>query len=185
MNTDDQKEGLRLKLDAPLMKFQKQMKEEEIDIYYIPTNDPHSSEYMSDYYKVREFLSGFTGSAGELVIFQDSAYLWTDGRYFLQAEQQLEGTGIILMKKGFANHPTVEQFLLQKTKDGDVLAYEEEYVSYQFVSGLKKTLRYKKIKYIVHKNIISNVWLNREPLQFQAIWDLELKYSGYIGSVAY
>ena len=83
-----------------LAEFRKQMEQEQMDLYYVPTNDFHGSEYISDYFKVREFLSGFDGSAGELVITQQEAGLWTDGRYFLQAKKQLEGSGITLYRSG-------------------------------------------------------------------------------------
>ena len=81
-----------------IKKLQSLMKENEIDIYIIPTSDFHQSEYVGEYFKGRKFLSGFTGSAGTLVVTLDKAYLWTDGRYFIQAQQQLEGSDIILMK---------------------------------------------------------------------------------------
>ena len=77
----------------------------------IPQNDPHMSEYVADYYKIREFFSGFNGSAGTLVVGLDFAILWTDGRYFLQAESQLEGSGIELYKSGVENVPTLEEEL--------------------------------------------------------------------------
>ena len=84
-----------------IAKMQTLMKENGIDIYIIPTSDFHQSEYVGEYFRGRKFLSGFTGSAGTLVISLDEARLWTDGRYFIQAEQQLAGSGIILMKMGY------------------------------------------------------------------------------------
>ena len=98
-----------------IKKLQSLMKENEIDIYIIPTSDFHQSEYVGEYFKGRKFLSGFTGSAGTLVVTLDKAYLWTDGRYFIQAQQQLEGSDIILMKMAMPNVPTIKEFLDQNT----------------------------------------------------------------------
>ena len=74
------------------------MKREGIDYYYIPTADFHESEYVVEYFKARKFITGFTGSAGVAVIGQEEAWLWTDGRYFIQAANQIEGSGFGLMK---------------------------------------------------------------------------------------
>ena len=90
-----------------IAKMQTLMKENGIDIYIIPTSDFHQSEYVGEYFRGRKFLSGFTGSAGTLVISLDEARLWTDGRYFIQAEQQLAGSGSILMKMAMPEVPTV------------------------------------------------------------------------------
>ena len=89
MNIGDRIENLRIR-----------MREENVDMYFIPTNDYHSSEYVGDYFKCREYISGFTGSAGTVIVTMAEAGLWTDGRYFLQAEDQLKGTDIILHRSG-------------------------------------------------------------------------------------
>ena len=83
-----------------IAKLQQEMKAEGMDMYLVPTADFHQSEYVGDYFKARAWLSGFTGSAGTLVVTQDQACLWTDGRYFIQAAKQLEDTGVSLMKMG-------------------------------------------------------------------------------------
>ena len=89
-------------------RLRKVMKDKGIDCYIIPTSDYHNSEYVSEYFMVREFFSGFTGSAGTLVVFADQAALFTDGRYFIQASRQLEGSGITLMKMGEPEVPTLK-----------------------------------------------------------------------------
>ena len=83
------------------------MKENDFTCYMEPTGDPHSSEYVADYYKGREFLTGFTGSAGTAIVTMDKAILWTDGRYFIQAEMQIENTEFVLYKMGTPNYPSV------------------------------------------------------------------------------
>lgn len=90
------------------------MTEKDIDIYIIPTTDFHGSEYVNDYFKCREYVSGFTGSAGTLVVMRDRACLWTDGRYFLQAEHQLEGSGIDLMKMGMPGVPDIPAYIKEQ-----------------------------------------------------------------------
>ena len=91
--------------------LRQEMKSQGIDIYIVPTADFHQSEYVGDYFKCREYMTGFTGSAGTAVFTQKEAYLWTDGRYFIQAEKQLEGTGILLQKSGESGVPTIEKYL--------------------------------------------------------------------------
>ena len=106
-----------------IAKVRSYLREKNYSACIIPQSDPHLSEYVSDYYKVREFFSGFNGSAGTLVVGLDYAKLWTDGRYFLQAEVQLAGTGIELCRSGEENVPSIEAFLAEKVgKEGKVVA---------------------------------------------------------------
>ena len=104
--------------------FQELMKKHKIDVYVVPTADYHQSEYVGDYFKEREFLTGFTGSAGTAVVTKNNAYLWTDGRYFLQAATQLKGTGVQLMKMGEPEVPTIEEFLRAELKENEVLGFD-------------------------------------------------------------
>ena len=100
--------------------LRQEMKKEKIDIYVIPTADFHQSEYVGDHFKCREYMTGFTGSAGTVVFTQKEAYLWTDGRYFIQAAKQLAGTEIRLQKSGEPGVPTIAEFL--ETAVADVQA---------------------------------------------------------------
>ena len=94
------------------MSSQMCIRDRGIDAYIVPTTDFHGSEYVNDYFKCREYISGFTGSAGTLVVTAEDAGLWTDGRYFLQAAQELSGSGIHLMKMNQAATPTIPGYLL-------------------------------------------------------------------------
>lgn len=105
------------------------MKETGIDAYLIPTDDFHGSEYVGEYFKCRKYITGFTGSAGTAVIMQDMAGLWTDGRYFIQAADQLEGTGITLFKMGEPEVPTVHEFLKKNLTQGRCLGFDGRTVS--------------------------------------------------------
>ncbi len=100
------------------------MREHNIDAYLIQTNDFHGSEYMNDHFKCREFMSGFTGSAGTMVITMDDACLWTDGRYFLQAAAQLDGSGIALMKSGEPDVPTILDYLKNTLTADRILGFD-------------------------------------------------------------
>ncbi|UTY40801.1 aminopeptidase P family N-terminal domain-containing protein [Allocoprobacillus halotolerans] len=115
----------------------------------VPTDDDHQSETVGDYYQARAYLSGFTGSAGTLLVMQDEAYLWTDGRYFIQAAKELYD-GITLMKMGQKGVPTLLEFLTQHVQEQDVIAFDGETMTCQFVLDLEK----------IFKLIIKlNVWI--------------------------
>ena len=96
-----------------VLELREKMKANGVDVYYVPSGDYHSSEYVNDFFKAREFMSGLTGESGELIVDDEGAYLWTDGRYFLQAERQLAGSEIELMRMAEPGVPTVEEFLIR------------------------------------------------------------------------
>ena len=114
-----------------LLALRREMKAEGIDAYIIPTTDYHGSEYVNDYFKCREFMSGFTGSAGTLLVTADWAGLWTDGRYFLQAADQLRGSGIDLMKEREPDVPTIDEFLVSNLPKGSCLGFDGRVVSFR------------------------------------------------------
>ena len=101
-----------------------EMKKRNISVYLIPTADFHQSEYVSDYFKAREYMTGFTGSAGTAVITEKEAALWTDGRYFIQADRQLEGTGILLQKMGMEGVPSVYDYVRNRFVPGTGLGFD-------------------------------------------------------------
>ena len=110
------------------------MAREKIDFYMIPTADFHNSEYVNDYFKVREFFCGFTGSNGTLVVWKEGAGLWTDGRYFIQAENELTGTGVTLFRMLQEGVPTIEEFLQKEMKDGETLGFDGRVISAPVIS---------------------------------------------------
>ena len=105
------------------------MAQHGMDAYYIPSSDFHDSEYVDPYFKCREFISGFTGSAGTMVVTKDFSGLWTDGRYFVQAKKQLEGQDTELMKMGEENVPTIDEFLMEHLPEGGVLGMDGRVVN--------------------------------------------------------
>ncbi len=129
-----------------LKALREKMKEANVAAYYITTADFHASEYVCDYFKVREYFSGFTGSNGDLLIFPDRAILWTDGRYFVQAEKELEGSGIELFKMGEEGVPEVKDFIKDSLKRKEVLGFDGRTVSASFGKKLLKIAREKGFK---------------------------------------
>lgn len=140
------------------------MKAENISAFMIPTSDYHNSEYVGDFFKVREFFSGFTGSNGTLVVKHEKAGLWTDGRYFIQAEKELEGTGITLFKMGEPGVPKISDYLLDELCEGDILAFDGRVVSAEEGIRLRDKLSAKKIGICSYIDPANNVWDDRPSM---------------------
>lgn len=153
------------------------MKENNVDIYVIPTNDPHGSEYLPDYYKEREFATGFTGSQGTAVITKDEAYLWTDGRYFIQAANQIKDSGFKLQKQGLSGVLNYDEWIRENIKEGMTLGLNAEYFSHSNYSSLLNKLNGKNIK-VVDIDLIKELWTERFPLPKDDAFILEIKYAG-------
>lgn len=154
------------------------MRERRIDVYLVPTADFHASEYLGEHFKCRQYLTGFTGSAGTLVITGEEAGLWTDGRYFLQAEKQLAGTGVTLYRMGQPGVPTVEGFLLDRLPRGGVLGFDGRVVSAAYADQLADALRSRDISFSCQEDLAGMVWEDRPPLSHEPVWILEERYAG-------
>ena len=154
------------------------MKEKHVDAYLVPTDDFHGSEYVGDYFKCRKYITGFTGSAGTAVITSDMAGLWTDGRYFIQAAQQLEGTTVTLFKMGEPKVPTVHEFLKDKLTEGMCLGFDGRCVSAAETEELKSLLADKNIRFSVEEDLIGEIWKNRPELSCEPVMELEEKWAG-------
>ena len=154
------------------------MKETGIDAYLIPTDDFHGSEYVGEYFKCRKYITGFTGSAGTALIMQDMAGLWTDGRYFIQAANQLKGTGITLFKMGEPEVPTVHEFLKKNLTQGMCLGFDGRVVNGTWGGRLEKIAAEKNVSMHVTEDLIDLIWEDRPALSKQPLFILEEKYSG-------
>ncbi len=154
------------------------MRNHAINAYMVVTDDFHSSEYVDEYFKGRGWLSGFTGSAGTLVVGLDWAGLWTDGRYFLQAEEQLSGSDITLFKMGEPGVLPIPKFLKTKLSKGDVLGYDARTVNTALGESLKSSLAELNIQFKTDKDLLEEIWLDRPPFPKGKIWLLDEKYSG-------
>lgn len=151
------------------------MSEREIFACIVPTDDFHGSEYVSAHFKLREYLSGFTGSAGTLVVTVEGAALWTDGRYFLQAERELAGSGIELMRMGEAGVPTIESWLSEKMPKKSRLAFDGRILSHRFVKRLCKRLGEVEL---VSDFDAGAVWENRPALPENPVFELKIEACG-------
>ena len=157
-----------------LEKFQNQMKIYNMDAYIIPTGDFHNSEYVSNYFKGREYLSGFTGSAGTLLVTQENAYLWTDGRYFIQAANEIEGNNVKLMKMG--EDQPLEDFLVDFMKDKQTIAFDGRVLPTSDVLSLKNKL--PNAKFVSDIDVLGQVWTERPKLPYSLIYKLDKMFAG-------
>ena len=154
------------------------MKQHKIDAYIIPTSDPHMSEYPADCWKYREWISGFTGSAGTVIITADKAGLWTDSRYFLQASTQLEGTGIELFKMMLPETPTIPEFLTHELKEGQTVGLNGEIYSLADARSLEKALAEKEIKLNTNASLIDPIWKERPAIPEAPMFEMPVELSG-------
>ena len=161
-----------------LKKLRTIMSEKGIDVYLIPTSDFHESEYVGAHFKCREFLTGFTGSAGTAVVTQKEAGLWTDGRYFVQAARQLEGSGFTLRKMGQEGVPTVNEYLEQAMPQGGVLGFDGRVVNSSLGQELEELLETKQVSFSYEEDLVGGIWENRPSLSAEPVWILDEKYTG-------
>lgn len=155
-----------------------EMRKKNLSAYIVPTEDFHCSEYVGDYFKAREYMSGFTGSAGTLLVMQEGAFLWTDGRYFLQAQDQLAGSGIELMKSGQPEVPTLPEFLGEHLGKGAVVGFDGRTVTGAFVEELKEKTAAKQVTFYGKRDLVDRIWEDRPPMSAEPVWELEISYAG-------
>lgn len=144
----------------------------------IPSSDNHQSEYVGDYFKSREFISGFNGSAGTVIVTKDEAGLWTDGRYFIQAESQLEGSTIKLFKMGQEGCPTTDEYLYKNIPEGGTLGFDGRVISAREGATLAEKLSKKGIKIEYQYDLIDGIWPDRPALSDSKAFLLDVKYCG-------
>lgn len=161
-----------------LTALRQKMQEAGIDFYVIPSGDFHGSEYLSNHFRTICFVSGFTGSAGTLVISREEAWLWTDGRYFIQAERQIAGSGFGLMRMAQAGVPTVEEYLKDKMAPGQTLGFDGRVVTAKLVAGWEKALAEKGIRLAPGRDLAGELWEDRTPQDFHDAFILKEWYTG-------
>lgn len=154
------------------------MKEENIDYYIIPSSDAHQSEYVAEYFKGREFISGFTGSAGTLLVGRKEAYLWTDGRYFIQADKELNGSGISLMKIRTPGYPTIEEWIRSNIKANETLGFDGKVFSVKEYEGYLNIAKEIGFNINMGNDLLDNIWTDRPELPQDKIFIHDEKYAG-------
>jgi Xaa-Pro aminopeptidase len=154
------------------------MKKKELNAIIIPTSDPHLSEYTSEFWKIREWITGFTGSAGTAVFLLDKAALWTDSRYFLQADQELTNTGIKLFKIGTNNTPNIINFLSKKLSKNSTVGINGFLFSINEITDYQEKLSQQRIKLLTDIDPFTEIWSNRPSLPINKIELHPIKYSG-------
>ena len=161
-----------------ISKLRKVMKERGIFAYIIPSADYHQSEYVGEFFKGREFISGFTGSAGTVVITEEKAILWTDGRYFLQADKELAGTCVELYKMGQEGVPTTFEYIEKEVPAGSKIGFDGRAISALMGKDLEENLTKKDVTISYEGDLLDEVWENRPALSDAKAFLLDVKYSG-------
>ncbi|KEZ85179.1 peptidase M24 [Clostridium sulfidigenes] len=154
------------------------MKERSIDAFIIPSSDNHGSEYVSDYFRVRQWISGFTGSAGTVVITEKEAHLWVDGRYFLQGEQQIQGTEYILERMGEPDVKTYTQWICDNVKTGGTVSFNGKVFTVSQLHDLEEAFQEKGIKTKPEEDIFDIIWKDRPTMPNKKIFIHEDSYAG-------
>ncbi len=154
------------------------MAEKGMDAYVVPTADFHQSEYVGEHFKARKYISGFSGSYGTVVITREDGGLWTDGRYFFQAQNELEGSGIRLMKMFVGDTPSITEYLCDCVPEGGTVAFDGRVVSMGEGQEYEEALAKKQIRINYSEDLIDVIWEDRPPLSDKPAFFLEEKYSG-------
>lgn len=171
------KEGMQ-SMRQQLTALRRAMEAHGIDLYMIPTDDFHASEYVGEHFRGRHYVSGFTGSAGTLVVTATEAGLWTDGRYFIQAAQQLEGSGITLRKMGEPDVPTIKDYVTQTMQEGQTLGFDGRVVTAWQYDVYQRIVQEKKGKLVTDCDLLDEVWEERPALSAEPAWELPVTLTG-------
>lgn len=155
-----------------------EMEKRGIDAWMIPTADFHQSEYVGDYFKCRCYMTGFTGSAGTALVMKDRAILWTDGRYFIQAERQLEGSTVELFRMGEEGVPTLWEFLKNYLREGMCLGFDGRVVSSRLGQELEKLAQSKGASVCWDQDLVGLIWSDRPEMSCEPAWSLDAAYTG-------
>lgn len=165
---------VREKLSA----LRKKMREHGLQAYIVPTDDFHGSEYVGEYFKTREYMSGFTGSAGTLVVTEQKALLWTDGRYFLQAGTQLENSTIGLMKVSEAGIPDIPQYLAADLPEKACIGFDGRTMTMEAAGRIRQATENRQMRLISHLDLCGEIWTDRPALSAGRVWELGREYTG-------
>lgn len=161
-----------------LAALRKKMQENNVAFYIVPTDDFHQDEYVGDHFKARVYITGFTGSAGTALITETEAFLWTDGRYFIQAAKELEGSTVGLMKMSEPGVPTISQFLKEHVKPGQTLGFDGRTLSMDEGTGYRDAAEKAGGAVRYDLDLIDEIWEDRPPMSDKPAWLLPVEYAG-------
>lgn len=167
-----------MKIEERIEALRSFLKQKSIKAFIVPSTDPHMSEYVAPHWEARQWISGFTGSAGTVVVTENEAGLWTDSRYFLQAAEQLQGTGIDLYKEKLAETPSIADFLKARLSDGDAVGINAQVFSLASAKSLKEEFASKGIELQDVGDPFWHIWEDRPPIPQNPVFVLPLKYAG-------
>ena len=165
-------------ISSRLQALRQEMALRNISVYIVPTADFHESEYVGSYFKARKYITGFTGSAGTAVITMTEAGLWTDGRYFIQAEEQLEGTTVTLYKMGEEGVPTVDEYVEKSLQEGQMIGFDGRVVNNTWGKKLAEIAEKKNGKLAVDEDLIDLIWTDRPELSKEPVRILGVEHTG-------
>lgn len=167
-----------MEIQNRLRMLREEMVKRNMDAYIIPTSDFHETEYVGEHFKARAWMSNFSGSAGTLVVCQNSAGLWTDGRYFIQAAKELEGTGIDLMKMGEEGTPLMAQYIVEHMMDHGVLGFDGRVINTKLAEALQEKIKEKQGTIACEEDLVGLIWKDRPSLPTDSAFSLDVKYCG-------
>ena len=165
-------------IPSRLQALRQEMAQRNISVYIVPTADFHESEYVGSYFKARKYITGFTGSAGTAVITMTEAGLWTDGRYFIQAAEQLEGTTVTLYKMGEEGVPTVDEYVETALQEGQMIGFDGRVVNNTWGKKLAEIAEKKNGKLAVGEDLIDLIWTDRPELSKEPVRILGVEHTG-------
>ncbi len=167
-----------MKTNEKIKNLRRLMKERGITAYIIPTYDPHQSEYLAEHFKTRAWISGFTGSQGTVVVTEDEAVLWADGRYWIQAENEIAGSEIKLYKVGIPSTPTYAEYLRDRLEDGHTIGFDGKIFPQSDFKRLKEHFKNKNIRFIEDYDLVGELWTDRPAFPKTKVFVLDEKYAG-------
>ncbi|MEG0774282.1 aminopeptidase P family protein [Clostridium sp.] len=167
-----------MEIKERILRLRESMDQNGVAAYIVPSQDPHLGEYVGEHFKSRQWISGFTGSAGTVVFTSEKAGLWTDGRYYIQAEKQLQGTGIELFRAADIGVPTYTQWLKTELKENDTIGFDGRLFSEAAVEKMEKELMDKSIKINSDLDLINPIWIDRPGIPSDEIFIHDTKYCG-------
>jgi len=167
-----------ISVNEKIAALRRQMKQNGVQACIVPSSDPHMSEYLPAHWEARSYFSGFNGSAGTLVVTERESGLWTDGRYFIQAAHQLEGSEIVLYRMAVRGVPTYIEFLDDKLKDGETVGFDGKMLSASSVAEMRAKFADKKL-HIKAVDLIEGIWPERPEIPSTKVFVHDVKYAGY------